>query len=132
MATCLAVGPALVDSLPLELVPRSAKAKITDSQLAAAAAIRPSSIEHSQSLTSPRHAAAGRDSDAGPIAGLGQVAAFYAKLMGHSAVLTAETHHLVLNRREASQIGCHSGIDRAACLWASKRETAHEHLQRIV
>src|SRR5207244_12704399 len=68
--------------------------------LAAAAAIHPRpSIEHrSQSLTRPRHAAAQRDSDAGPIAGLGQVTAFYAKLMGHSAVWTAEIHHLVLNR----------------------------------
>jgi hypothetical protein len=71
-----------------------------ESPLAAAAAIRlRPSIEHrSQSLTRPRHAAAQRDSDAGPIAGLGQVAAFYAKLMGHSAVWTAETHHLILNR----------------------------------
>ena len=110
----------------LELVPGSAKVKMTDSQLAAAAA------SHFQSLTRPRHPTARRDSDEGPIAGLGQVAAFYSKLMGHSAVWTAETHHLLLNQREGSQIGCHSGIDRAACSWASKRETAHEHLQRIV
>jgi len=71
-----------------------------ESPLAAAAAIhlRPSIEHRSQSLTHPRHAAAQSDSDAGPIAGLGQVTAFYAKLMGHSAVWTAEIHHLILNR----------------------------------
>ena|SRR6266480_4290366 len=126
MATGLAVGPALVDSLP----PRAGTwvGESKNDGLSACCCRG----EHFQSLTRPRHPTARRDSDEGPIAGLGQVAAFYSKLMGHSAVWTAETHHLLLNQREGSQIGCHSGIDRAACSWASKRETAHEHLQRIV
>jgi hypothetical protein len=79
------------------------------SPLAAAAAIRlRPSIEHrSQSLTRPRHAAAQRDSDAGPIAGLGQVTAFYAKLMGHSAVRSSR------HRPEAGAMDQVSGPDRA-------------------
>src|SRR5713226_1699733 len=67
-----------------------------------------------------------QDSRGRPIERLRQVSAFDGKLVGHSAVWTFEVHHHDLNRRQASRIGRDPGIDGAAGLRASERETAHE------